>query len=1341
MGYERMSENPDRSNSARVAGNGWTRPQAMRKDQNRTAWLVLFGLVCLGVATWGVFNGLYWKRRERVQQAALEMVKRENDSFVAIAYGGVTTNPEVGGDFVSTKTFEAQLDALIAAGYTPITLDDVARFYKERRLLPAKSLLITFENSRRSSYFTTGGILEKRRWHAVMGVVTDDVRKEVEGVILAPYLKRMKTSPTWDLAAESDHGTGEVTAGADGRTAMFFSAPAWLPDLSRFETPEEFDRRIRADHAAAVSFFTNTLECTARAFFFPMGNYGQFEAHNKPLREANLKAVEDFYEMGFIIDGFGYNDAHSDPRRLARLKVDPAWSADELVRILDGVWPREIPGGWNDPPEAGGVEKERWRAIWGECVPGADSSSVCLRAKAPDDPVVSDKGSTTGSKALVMGSNAFAEGSFEIKFRMESGGFTVFLNYVAEDDTVMLTFGKDSSIILTRNQPERTAGERLAAEFLDSPISTGREHSLVLVTRSGALFTMLDGRVLFGGGVSLGTPRPRPGFVGAGVWSGNPGEAEVEIISARLRAPLPRFAFWDAESIRDKTDVFAELERQAFRYDGIAPPWFSASDGMAGFQLVEDLDVIKIEAAKAFCGVWPRLKLSGKNPFGNIPRETAAEAFKDGGFAGLYVDASELEETGLPSMRNWIASFRKDTGYTNMPVAVRFPASFVAGSLAVGFLDTLPDVIVVAADGSVVTPVLRKRMHGLLSVVPNDKGSVNYYQLAKIDAKPQDSQPGDPDFAVRAERLLTERRFLEADAAAKRWTEAMPMSADAWEYKARLNVRETRGDDAAAAYRKALELDPSRIGVVTAFADYLMTTGKAEDEAREMLDKYAKAFPLNREIALAQARWLDHKGMRADARAILKDWVERQPDNIDIRVALHNYLNEAPERYDNLLHIIGMVEPNSQNLMWFRRKIEGTGFLTFPESSAAFDFLRRVASDSKNGLVRRNYMTLMPLEQPISENFSQSGLSDNWEIFGNTGVLIGGEYLLPGLPDPSETNLRLKRSDLFRDGFVEARIGESLGAFWLYARRSTQGMVRFGFDSDGFLRIQAWQNGEPRVLDSVLWVRPKDDLTLRLEIRGDGAIGYFNGKHAFSTPLEIPRSLGYGWWGVAASASETGMAQTRLKVLSAGPMSPTIVVMDLLPTIMEAGTSEPAPTRDVLEALRARVNDVGVIAPVVGQQAVDRSLSSPDARSLDGLRVFARYHRLRLMPVVDLGYYNDPEPADVIAYMKKSGLDGLCLRVRRLPEAEWCAKMEKALEAMFANVILIQSEKPLAEAVQADAKVVLHELQRGSLYLQAGQATWETQAEKFEKWKASPAGTSRKGAKPTLVVMPRGREN
>ena len=88
-----MNDNPNMSGSAKMAGGEWARPQAMRKDQNRTAWLVFFGLVCLGVATWGMFNSIYWKRRERMQRAAHDMARRESDSFVAISYGGVTTNP------------------------------------------------------------------------------------------------------------------------------------------------------------------------------------------------------------------------------------------------------------------------------------------------------------------------------------------------------------------------------------------------------------------------------------------------------------------------------------------------------------------------------------------------------------------------------------------------------------------------------------------------------------------------------------------------------------------------------------------------------------------------------------------------------------------------------------------------------------------------------------------------------------------------------------------------------------------------------------------------------------------------------------------------------------------------------------------------------------------------------------------------------------------------------------------------------------------------------------------------------------------------------------------------
>ena len=148
-----MSENPDRSRSAKIAGSGWTRPQAMRKDQNRTAWLVFFGIACLGVATWSVFSGIYWKRRESVQLAALDMAKRESDSFVAIAYGGVTTNPEAGGDFVSTRKFASQLDALTAAGSSQVR--DASLSWNSRslrsRVLSTGMALMSFSSAFRSS--------------------------------------------------------------------------------------------------------------------------------------------------------------------------------------------------------------------------------------------------------------------------------------------------------------------------------------------------------------------------------------------------------------------------------------------------------------------------------------------------------------------------------------------------------------------------------------------------------------------------------------------------------------------------------------------------------------------------------------------------------------------------------------------------------------------------------------------------------------------------------------------------------------------------------------------------------------------------------------------------------------------------------------------------------------------------------------------------------------------------------------------------------------------------------------------------------------------------------------
>jgi len=70
---------------AEAEGN-WERPVAVEKDRNVRAWLVFLGLACLSVALWTPLRALYYKYGYKKAEV---VVKRDADTFVAIAYYGV----------------------------------------------------------------------------------------------------------------------------------------------------------------------------------------------------------------------------------------------------------------------------------------------------------------------------------------------------------------------------------------------------------------------------------------------------------------------------------------------------------------------------------------------------------------------------------------------------------------------------------------------------------------------------------------------------------------------------------------------------------------------------------------------------------------------------------------------------------------------------------------------------------------------------------------------------------------------------------------------------------------------------------------------------------------------------------------------------------------------------------------------------------------------------------------------------------------------------------------------------------------------------------------------------
>lgn len=73
---------------------------------------------------------------------------------------------------VSVKDFEAQMDYLAAHGYHPVTIEDLAAYFTERKALPSKPVVITLDDGYRDLYTTAFPILQAHGFRAVAYIVS-----------------------------------------------------------------------------------------------------------------------------------------------------------------------------------------------------------------------------------------------------------------------------------------------------------------------------------------------------------------------------------------------------------------------------------------------------------------------------------------------------------------------------------------------------------------------------------------------------------------------------------------------------------------------------------------------------------------------------------------------------------------------------------------------------------------------------------------------------------------------------------------------------------------------------------------------------------------------------------------------------------------------------------------------------------------------------------------------------------------------------------------------------------------------------------------------------------------
>jgi hypothetical protein len=236
--------------------------------------------------------------------------------------------PERGS--TSQHAFARQLALLKQLGYTAISTREWADFRAGgTSALPAKPILLTFDDGRLDSYRNADRVLQRVGMRAAMFVVTGAVESGKPEYLTWAELHRMQDSGRWDIEPKAHEGHARITVAADGTQAPFYAARRYTRSEGR-ETLAAWEARVSGDLFAVRDRFA-AQGMTPHAFALPYGDYGQLSG-NDPEIPALLRTLLTRQFGSFLVTADGRDNDLSVPGEGAseRYPIRPGLTLGQL---------------------------------------------------------------------------------------------------------------------------------------------------------------------------------------------------------------------------------------------------------------------------------------------------------------------------------------------------------------------------------------------------------------------------------------------------------------------------------------------------------------------------------------------------------------------------------------------------------------------------------------------------------------------------------------------------------------------------------------------------------------------------------------------------------------------------------------------------------------------------------------------------------------------------------------------------------------------------------------------------------------------------------------------------
>jgi peptidoglycan/xylan/chitin deacetylase (PgdA/CDA1 family) len=307
-------------------------------------------------------------------------------SVPVLVYHGINDSYE--SYSVTQQLFAQQMLALKTAGFHAITLAQYVKFVQgDRRGLPSKPILLTFDDGRRDAYRAAENLLRNYGFHATMFTFGAWPLTNPGFSLTWSELQQMQRSSTWSVQEHGGRGHEYVTYSAAGAKGAVYGFLRYLPSPSghggHLESFPAFTQRVTSDVLWGTRQFADHIPgFRPLVFAVPYGDYGQEQTNDAQIPGFMLPWLNRHFPVIFggdyldLVPG-GHNEilarfsrqfayritmqqATQLPTLYCRLNdwvtgVTPLWKEYRCLRLGSGDWGPVIGQGegqftWH-PPE------------------------------------------------------------------------------------------------------------------------------------------------------------------------------------------------------------------------------------------------------------------------------------------------------------------------------------------------------------------------------------------------------------------------------------------------------------------------------------------------------------------------------------------------------------------------------------------------------------------------------------------------------------------------------------------------------------------------------------------------------------------------------------------------------------------------------------------------------------------------------------------------------------------------------------------------------------------------------------------------------------------------------